>query len=262
MNTINTLLQKIESAKELDFGTIFSKSIELFKKVWLQGLVSYLLNMLLMIPVMLVIYVPLIFLGLFSSESFNNEGTSFSELDSLQVLTIILTIALAVIVIIVIMAVSLALKAAFFRIIKNKDLGHNESDDYFFFLKKKYLKKTLGLSLVILGIVILAYILCVLPILYAIVPLYFIIVAFAMNPDMPNSDIVKAGFKLGNKKWLITFGLLFVAWLLSTVVGLLMCFIGLYVTQQFIDIPVYQVYKESIGFNETSPIEEIGTPVE
>ena len=32
------LQSRINNAKALDFGTIFNQSIELFKKVWVQGL--------------------------------------------------------------------------------------------------------------------------------------------------------------------------------------------------------------------------------
>ncbi len=49
MNT-NTLHEKIENSKPVDFGTIFSKSIELFKKVWSEGLVHVLLGMAIMFP--------------------------------------------------------------------------------------------------------------------------------------------------------------------------------------------------------------------
>ena len=74
MNTIEILQQKINEAKDLDFGTIFSTSIELFKKVWLQGFVVLLLNMLLMLPFYILMYVPLIAMGFMDSESFANDG--------------------------------------------------------------------------------------------------------------------------------------------------------------------------------------------
>ncbi|MFL1012075.1 hypothetical protein [Flavisericum labens] len=258
MSTLASLIEKLEHAKKLDFGNIFNKSIELFKKVWVQGLVSYLLSMVLALPLFIVFYVPMVLLGLISPETFEGD----IDIDGVGVLIIIFGALFFLLLFVGMITVSVGLKAAFFRIIKNKDLGQNTTDDYFFFFKKRYYKKTFGLSLVVFGIVILAYILCVLPIFYAIVPVYFIITSYAMNPDISNSDLVKIGFKLGNKKWLITFGLLFVAWLLSTVVGFLLCFIGLYVTQQFIDIPVYQVYKEVIGFDDKNAIDEIGEPVE
>lgn len=255
MNDILVLLEKIDRAKKLDFGTVFSQCIELFKKVWLQGLVTYLLSIVLMIPVMFVIYIPLVFIGVLSTSAFNENV----NLDGLGILGIIIILALFLILFVFMVSIALALKAGFYRIIKNKDLGINESDDYFFYFKKKYLKKTMGLGVSIMGMFLLAYVLCVLPVFYIMIPIYYMVVIFAMHPDMSNSDIIKAGFKLGNSKWGMTFGLLFVAAILSFGVGFLMCFVGVYVTQQFIDMPAYQIYKDVIGFEEETEIDLIGT---
>ena len=74
MNTLETLLSKIEIAKDLDFGDIFSKSIDLFKKVWLQGLVTLLLTFAMMIPFYIVMYAPLIALGVLDPESMQEGG--------------------------------------------------------------------------------------------------------------------------------------------------------------------------------------------
>ena len=54
MNTVTSLSEKINRAKALDFGDLFSKSIELFKKVWVQGLVMLLLTVAIMIPFYLI----------------------------------------------------------------------------------------------------------------------------------------------------------------------------------------------------------------
>ena len=62
--TVTEIQRRIQNAKDLDFGTLFNQSIELFKKVWVQGLVTLLLNMVLAIPIMMVVYIPLIFMGI------------------------------------------------------------------------------------------------------------------------------------------------------------------------------------------------------
>ena len=62
--TFQEFERKVQSAKALDFGDIFSKSIELFKKVWVQGLVMLLLTMLIMVPFYLLMYLPLIGAGM------------------------------------------------------------------------------------------------------------------------------------------------------------------------------------------------------
>ena len=258
MYTLNDISRKIANAKTLDFGSIFSSAIDTFKKVWLQGLVTYLLSMVLILPFFLILYIPMIFVGITNPESLE-DGLDF---DGLSAIVIVACVLLFVIFFISMGAVSLGLKAAFYKIVRDKDLGLNTSDDYFFFLKKQYLKKTIGLSLTILGIFLLAYTLCILPVFYVIVPVYYMVIIYALNPDMPNSEILKAGFQLGNKKWFLSFGLLFVAGILAGVVGFLLCFIGIYVTQQFIDLPCYHVYKEVIGVGDSNPIDEVGAPSE
>ncbi|MDH7911390.1 hypothetical protein [Winogradskyella sp. SYSU M77433] len=52
-----------------------------------------------------------------------------------------------------------------------------------------------------------------------------------------------------NKKWLITFGLLFVGGMVASIIGFLMCFVGIYVTASFSYLPPYLIYKDIIGFN-------------
>ncbi|AXP81283.1 hypothetical protein CJ739_2202 [Mariniflexile rhizosphaerae] len=246
MNTINSLLDKIEKAKALDFGTIFNQSIELFKKVWVQGLVMLLLTMLLMVPFYLIMYLPMLGMGLIDPQSFQN-------MENMQDFTPLLMVPIFIFALLFsffAMVISFGMKASFYRICKLKDLEEMGADDYFYYLKKPYLGKVIKLSLVTFGIVLLAFALCVLPIFYVLVPVTLINVVFAFNPELSTSEVIKAGFKLGNKKWLITFGLLFVAWLLSTVIGFLMCCIGIYITKSFINLPVYFIYKESVGFDK------------
>jgi uncharacterized membrane protein len=80
---------------------------------------------------------------------------------------------------------------------------------------------------------------------------------FAFNPDLSVGDIVKASFGLGNKKWLISFGLLIVSSLLAQIVGLLLCLVGVFFTAAFVYHPTYLIYKHVIGFDETNEILEI-----
>ena len=71
---MSTLIEKIQNAKELDFGDIFNKSIELFKKVWLQGLVMLLITIAFMIPFYLIMYLPLLAMGIINPESLQQGG--------------------------------------------------------------------------------------------------------------------------------------------------------------------------------------------
>ncbi|MEN3324925.1 hypothetical protein VP395_14390 [Mariniflexile soesokkakense] len=246
MNTINSLLEKIDKAKSLDFGTIFNQSIELFKKVWVQGLVMLLLTMLLMVPFYLIMYLPMLGMGLIDPQSFQNMENmgDFSPFLMIPFFIFVLVFSFFA------MVIGFGMKASFFRICKLKDLEEMGADDYFYYLKKPYLGKVVKLSLATFGITILAMLLCVLPVFYVMIPVTLMNVIFAFNPDLSTSEIVKAGFRLGNKKWLLTFGLIFISSLLAGIVGVLMCCIGIYVTSSFSYLPVYFIYKDSVGFDK------------
>lgn len=257
MNTINSLLEKIAAAKELDFGTIFSESIELFKKTWLQGFLLQLFTLLVMLPLIIVLYVPLIGVMIAQQESGYSDNEAFSNFFAGMS---ILYVLFVIVGIFVLGAISVALNAAFYRIMKKLDYDEQvTTSDFFYFVKGKYLSKTFMIMLVSILIAIPAALLCYIPLIYAIVPLSFFALIFAFNPELSVGEIVKASFKLGNKKWLISFGLIFVSSLLAQIVGFLLCGIGVLFTAPFVYHPIYLIYKKVIGFDETSAIEEIGT---
>jgi hypothetical protein len=260
MNKINTLSEKISNAKELDFGNIFSESIELFKKTWLQGFLLQLFTIIIMLPLITVLYIPLIGMIIAQAESGSSNPEDFNAFFAGMSIFYILFVVVGVLVL---GSISVALNAAFFRIMKMLD--HNEqvtTSDFFYFIKAKYLSKIFVLMLVSIGIAILAAILCYLPIFYVIVPLSYFSVFYAFNPELSVGEIVKTSFKIGNKKWLISFGLIFVSSLLAQIVGFLLCFIGVLFTATFVYHPIYIIYKSVIGFNEVSEIETIGTSSE
>ena len=240
--TLQGIQSKIQNAKALNFGTIFDQCIDLFKKVWVQGFIILLLTMLLSVPFFLIVYIPLLGFGLMDSM----RGDEFSELTPFVVLMFVI---LYLVVIIAVNTIAFALKAAFYRICKQKDQDMMGSEDYFYFFKGPYLLKTIKLSLASVGISIMALLLCVLPIIYVSVPIYLMVVIYAFNPDLSVSEIIKLSFELGNKKWLITFGLAIVTSLLAGLVGMLMCFVGIYITASFGYLCHYFIYKEVVGFD-------------
>jgi hypothetical protein len=250
MNTITSLSEKINNAKTLDFGTLFSQCIELFKKVWVQGLVMLLLTIAFIIPFYIIIYLPLIAMGFFEDQmtGYNNDP---------ELIFMIPFILLILVFSIFAMIVTFGMKASFYRICKIKDLNEAKSDDYFYYLKRPHLGKVITLSLMSFGISLLAVLLCVLPIIYVAVPIALINVVFAFNPEMKASDIVKASFNLGHKKWLITFGLIIIAGLLAEIVGFMLCFIGIFATASFAYLPAYFIYKESVGFEDSYIVDSI-----
>lgn len=247
--TSDKLFAKIGNCKPLDFGDIFSKSIELFKKVWLQGFLHLLISFLVMIPLIFIMYIPVITLTAVSSgyeDGYLNEYLG----EGLSIGLLILFILLVFGVSILMSAVQFGITAHFYVVCRQVDLGLPETSSYFVFLKGKYLKKVLLLSIATFGIVLLAIGLCYFPVFYVIVPLQLLGVLFAFNPEMNVSDLIKASFKLGNKKWLLVFGLVWVSSILAMMTGFIMCFIGVFFTSSFTLLPVYFVYKNSLGFEE------------
>ncbi|TYA57951.1 hypothetical protein [Formosa maritima] len=242
---------RIQNAKALDFGDIFSKCIELFKKVWVQGLVMLLLTMAILLPFYLIMYLPLIGAGFLETGYSSYSGYN----DDFNIILMIPFFIFILIFSFVAMVISFGMKASFYRICKLKDLNEAGSDDYFYYLKRPYLGKVIKLALLTFAITLIATMLCVIPIIYVIVPVTLMNVIFAFNPEMSATEIVKTGFDLGNKKWLITFGLIIISAILAQIVGMLMCLIGVFVTASFSYLPVYFIYKESVGFensNETT----------
>ncbi|MCR8668899.1 hypothetical protein NO995_14520 [Aestuariibaculum sp. M13] len=260
MNTINTLLEKIAQAKDLDFGNILSESIELFKKTWVQGFLMQLFTLIVLMPILIVFYIPFITMMIAQQ----NSGYANTEaIDNFMAGITVVYVLLVSIGGVLLGTLSIAINAGFFRIMKKLDYGEvTTTSDFFYFFKMNYLTKLFLLLLATLGISILAAVLCYLPIIYVMVPLSYFTLVFAFNPEFSVGDIVKTSFKLGNKKWLITFGLILVASLLSQIVGFLLCGIGLLITAPFVYHPTYLIYKHIVGFNEAHVIDEIGTSVE
>jgi hypothetical protein len=255
--TVTEIQQRIQNAKDLDFGTLFNQSIELFKKVWVQGLVTLLLNIVLAIPVMMVVYIPLIFMGIVESYSASYDPYNPYAQPEFSAMMIFTLIVVYIFLIITMSTISFGLKAAFYRICKLRDLNQMGKEDYFYFFKKPYLSKTIKLALAFTGISLLATLLCFFPLIYIMIPLSFMVIIYAFNPDMSISEIIKLGFELGNKKWLIAFGLMLVAGFLAGIVGMLMCCVGIYVTASFSYLPHYFIYKDVVGFDNTDEAERL-----
>lgn len=238
---IEITTKKINDSKPLDFGLIFNNSIELFKKVWVQGFVTLLLTFALMLPFYILMYIPMIAVGVTNPEMLEQEELSPT--------VIVIMVIIMPIIFVGMIAVSVALNASFLRICKLKDLEEIGSDDYFYFFKRKYIPKLIELVLLVIGLSILGMLTCGIGMFYFMVPISLIPAFFAFNEDLSSMEIVKASFTLGNKNWLVIFGLLFVMGMLGQL-GFLACGIGILFTAMLSKIPIYYMYKDSIGFVE------------
>lgn len=238
-----TVTNKIKENRELDFGSIFSRSIELFKQVWVQGFVTLLLTLACILPFYILMYLPMIAMGINDPQAFEN-----GEMPPVAALVMLI---LAPLFSIVAMITSVALGAAFLRICKQKDLNEMEKDDYFYYLKKKNLGKLTVLSLLALGISILGMLACGVGLIYIMVPISIIPAFFAFDEEMTPMEIIKSSFALGNKNWLVIFGLVFVMGIVAQL-GMILCFVGIFFTAMLSKIPAYFIYKDGVGF----PVQE------
>ncbi|MFD2563012.1 hypothetical protein [Aquimarina rubra] len=250
MNT-NQLFEKIENSNPIDFGNIFNKSIELFKKVWLQGFIHLLISMVIIIPLIIVMYIPIIAIAGLAGfeESYGEYPNQFEEISiGLAILFVILVVIISMIA----SAFQFGIIAHFYQICRQEDIGQQQRPNYFMFFKGKYLGKILVLAIAITLISLVATLLCFFPLLYVLVPLQLLGVIFSFNPDLSSSDLIKASFKLGNRIWLMAFLLIFISSILAEIVGLMACGIGIFFTVFFVRIPIYYMYKDTVGLESES----------
>lgn len=246
MDNLNSILEKISNAKPLEFGDVFDKSMELFKKSWLYGFLLELFILAITLPFIIVLYVPFVM----SLVADSKQGKMPEGLDSLFAGFTVFYMVLFVFGILAATVFQTALNAGFYRILRAIDQGEAvKVSDLFYFLKGKYFGRVSLLTFMIILISLIAALLCYVPLVYAMIPISFFTIVFAFNPEMQIGDIVKVSFKLGNKKWLISFGLFVVANLLVIVLSVLTCGIGSLFLSPFIYLPLYFVYKEVVGFD-------------
>lgn len=239
MNFTN-LSERIKQSAPVEFGTVFNNSVELFKKVWLQGFLTLVLTFVSILPFYLLIYLPMVAVGISDPNTFNEQEMppAFAGLMSL----------FAPLFSIGVMTIGICLNAAFLRICRKYDLNESGKDDYFYYFNKEYLIKALILSLIMTGLSLLGLLTCGLGIIYLVVPMSLFPAFFAFDKELTALEIVKAGFALGNKNWLMIFLLVLVAGLVSQL-GMILCLIGVLFTAMFSKIPIYFIYKDAVGIS-------------
>lgn len=248
MDQYNRLLYKVEHAKPLEFNDIFSNVIELFKKVWLKGF----LMVLILVGFTLGVNMVFSIIGLAPNVLFfRGEEQSLTWF-------FIYSILQGIPQTILVSTLTLALVSAFYRMCIQYDANAPAVDDYFYFLKKEYFSKLFMLGIIYTGIATVAQLMLFIPYIYVAVPLGYIAIVFVNNPELSEMEIVKASFKLGNKKWLISFGTLLVAGFLGFL-GVLACGIGVLFTISIVYLPTFVIYKEVVGFGVENEIEQIGS---
>ena len=242
---LENLTQHIKSKPDLEFGTIFSRSIDLFKKVWLQGFIVLLLTIVVILPFYIVLYIPMIALGITDPEALQQNELPPMAAIAMAILFPVFTIGVT--------TFALALNAAFLKMCREKDLGKESSDDYFYFFKEGRLGKVFILALYTFGLSILGAMACGVGMFYVMVPVSLIPAFLAFSNELSPLEMVKASFTLGNKNWLVVFGLVFVSAFVAQL-GLVLCCVGVLFTAMLAKVPTYYMYKDGVGFNEVEEI--------
>jgi hypothetical protein len=241
---------RIKNAKQLDFGNLINDVIELFKKNWLKGF----LTILLIVSSALCVLFIFTLIGLSPQNMTFKKGLDFQTFYETYFTNVIYNIPQSILI----STMTLAFLGAFYRMCKQTVLNETETEEYFYFFKKEYFSKVFMLGIIYSGIAVLAQIMFIIPYLYVYIPLSFFAMVLANNPEMGELDIVKISFKLGNKKWFITFITMFVTWILG-MLGLLACGIGVLFTLSIVYLPSFFIYKEVVGFNENEEITTLET---
>ncbi len=246
MYSFQILITKIQNSKPIDFGDLFNTSLNLFKKVWLQGFLLQLLSIIIMLPFIILFYMPYFNMVLENSSNGVMDSVALSqalvdEYGASLVWIYLLMLAVSV--------VSSLLYLGFYKIIKAMDHGELfVISDFFYFFKAPYVGKAIVFLLAYLGITILAALLCLFPLIYVIVPLLFMLPFFVYNTHLSNLEIIKLAFSLGHKKWGLTFLTLILNSILLYVVILVTCGVGSLFFSFFLYLPQYIIYKKVIGF--------------
>jgi len=240
---------KIQNAEHLDFGKILDLSINMFKEVWLKGF--------LMILVLMIFggFVTFLFVSIgLIPNPYDTVGYEEFNLFTYYASSAFYNIPQTIII----ASLMIGLLAGFYRICKQIDLNESKNDDLFYFFKGDYIRKVFLLGIIYALIAVIAQALFLIPYIYAFVPLSFFAVIFSNNPELTETEIVKLSFSLGTKKWLLTFGLIFVTGILG-MLGVIACFIGVLFTMSIMYLPVYFIYRDVVGFEDDSEIMKIGT---
>lgn len=242
------IFKKIEQSSQPDFSDIISKSFDMYKTVIKEGIMHMLVVIAISLPFALLVYIPILpaYIDMITHAGDPYYQPSFFE-DMAPAMIVVWVLAIFVLSFIM-QVLNISILGHFLKFLKNKDLGTNDDIGGYFTIAKTHFGKLVILSLATLGISLLAIAACYLPIFYVTVPLTLITPIFIFNPEMSVGDLVKASFKLGNKYWLVFFGLFLISGMMASL-GMIACYIGLVATAFFTYIVTYYAYKDTIGFD-------------
>lgn len=258
--------QRVEYIKQngysLSFGDTLNQAFDIFKGVFLFGLVfsiiSFVLSSLLQTVISSLFGMDNLQLEI--TEIFKNSGFSANSWNKVANLYISNTNTIFYyIVVLVVDCLIFPLNAGVIYIShqyatkKSVDFG-----DIFYGYNGKVFFKLISLYFIQTIIVSIASLFFILPGIWLSVA-FTIAVPFILFNDDSAIDALKNSFSVINKNWWTVFGLLLVGGLIA-ISGFLACCVGIVFTIAFIYVLIYSIYKNSVGVDdETSEIESIGT---
>lgn len=247
---------RINRAKNVDFGDVINNSIDLFKIIWVQGLLMCLMFVATVFVLEILFFIPLSFFGFFSAFFTSESLPGF--LVELYIVTFLVLLILFLVFVFLVSTLSVALIGGLFIIFKKADHGeHYSVNDFFTLLRRDKIVKTFKVALVQFGISLIFVLMYYFPFVYAMIPVSYFVIIYAYNHELTTSEIVKLSFDIGNKFWVQTFLLRLVAGFVA-LLGVLFCGIGVLATFAFILIPQYFIYKQTIGFEDKDEVDSIG----
>ena len=245
MSSFNIISKKIAEAPKIDFGGLFNESVQVFKKVWLQGFILQLLSIGISIPLMFLNFSMFQDVGIDSNSQYSIQNIltddAITQHGSALIIYYLVTIIVGII--------SSLLSFGFFRIIGQMDKGQDfEFSEFFYFFRNGRLTKSLLLVLANFGVAILAVLMCVFPIFYVMIPLMFVTPFYVFNSELSISEILKSSFALGHKKWGITFAITLLNIISLYILIIFTCGLGALFFGCYLQMPIYVLHKKIISF--------------
>ncbi len=246
MSSFNNISKKIAEAPRIDFGDLFNESVQVFKKVWLQGFLLQLLSIGISMPLLFLNFSILQDAGVDYSSQFNIQNIltddALAQQDgSALIIYYMLTFVVGII--------SSLLSFGFFRIVGQMDKGQDFIfSEFLYFFRNGRFTKSILLVLANFGVAILAVLMCVFPIFYVMIPLMFVTPFYVYNSELSITEVIKSSFALGHKKWGITFAITLLNIITLYILIIFTCGLGALFFSCFLQLPIYVLYKKIISF--------------
>ena len=258
MNKTSTIESIINHGYDLDFGTVFNKAFENYKKI---ALVSGI--------VFIIFTIILAALGMGVFAAFYSTANMAGLIADLQIQNLSsVAILIYIFSIVIITALLSPVYAGILKIAdcanQNQDFSISTAFEYYqnSYFKEIFIASTivtfLSISISTLAQLINLNIVGIL-ISYTISFFTFLTIPLIIFGDLSAIAAIKASFNIVKKQIIVLLGLLIVG-ILATCLGIFGFCIGIFFTIPFIFSLYYIIYNEIIGTNVLSEIDEIGTP--